>query len=287
MEQKNYKKVEQSYELRTTSYELIKNITMKKVIILLSFILLLPFTAKSQVSVMDDVELPDRFIGLTGGVGLVSYTGSFLLFGNEVDCEPYNFKANTEFWTKFQTNLLFGLRAEWKISKHFDFYTSLLYEDRSAKFAPSYHEQREYISNERPFELVNFKQELNAKINMLSITPMIKYRPFKFDFGILVGPSLAFIFLDELDGKESILAPADIVYTTTSQRERTIYLGKIEPKNYFLLDLKFGLSCGLMITKHIKFSPEVFYVYPLTKVSSEGDWKISSIQFLGSLSFKF
>jgi hypothetical protein len=283
MEQKNYKKVEQSYELRTTSYKLIKNVTMKKIIILLGFILLVPFTAKSQVSVMDEPDLPNRFIGLTGGVGLVSYTGSFLLLGNEVDCEPYNFKTNTE----FQTNLLFGLRAEWKISKHFDFYTSLLYEDRFAKFDPLDYQQPEYISDERPFELVNFKQELNVKINVLSITPMIKYRPFKFDFAILVGPSVAFIFLDELDGNESILAPADIVYATTSERERIIYSGKIEPKNSFLLDLKFGLSCGFMLTKHIKFSPEVFYVYPLTQVSSEGDWKISSIQFLGSLSFRF
>ena len=261
---------------------------MKKIIILLSFILLLPFTAKSQVSVMDDIELPDRFIGFTGGVGLVSYTGSFLLFGAQVDCEPYNFKTNTEFWTKFQTNLLFGLRAEWKISKHFDFYTSILYEDRSAKFAPLYYEQREYISDERPLEFVSLEQELNAKINILGITPMIKYRPFKFDFAILVGPSFAFILLDELDSKERITQPADFVYDPiTGRKESTIYLGKIEPKNSFLLDLRFGLSCGFMLTKYIKFSPEIFYVYPLTKVSSEGDWKISSIQFLGSLSFRF
>jgi hypothetical protein len=255
---------------------------MKKIIIFSCFILLVPFTAKSQKSVMDEYAF-DRFIGVTTGVGLVYYTGSFLLFGDEVDCELYHFQTNTE----FQTNFLFGLRGELKISKHFDIYVSLLYEDRSAKFDPLDYALYEYISDEKPFELTSFKQELDAKINIFSINPMMKYRPFDFDFGILVGPSFAYIVSDELDSKEWILEPADFIYKESGERERTIYSGKIAPKNSFLFDLKLGLNCGLMITKQIKLSPEVFYVYPLTKVSSEGDWKISSIQFLLSLSYRF
>jgi hypothetical protein len=239
--------------------------------------------AKGQKSVMDESYILNRFIGVTAGVGLVSYTGSFLLFGDEVDCDPYNFKTNTE----FQTNFLFGLRAGWEISRHFDFCVSLLYKDRSAKFDPLDYAQPEYISDERPFELVNVKHDLNVKINMLSISPMIKYRPFYFDFGILVGTSFAFLILDELDSKKWITQPADVVYKKTGESQRSIYFGEIESKNSLMVDLKFGLSCGFIFEEQIKLSPEVFYVYPLTKVCSEDNWKISSIQFLVNLLYEF
>jgi hypothetical protein len=254
---------------------------MKKIIILLSFILLVPFTAKGQVSVMDERYFLNRFIGLTVGVG--SYSGSISFYADQVDCEPYNFKTNNE----FQTKLLFGLKTEWKISKHFDFYASLLYEDRSAKFAPRDFTEPVYVNDERAFELTSFSQRLDGKVNILGITPMIKYKPFKFDFGILVGPSFAYIVSDELDAKELILEPEESVFVETGGKERTIYSGKIESKNSFLLDLKFGLSCGFMLTKNIKLSPEIFYVLPLTEASSEDDWKISSIQFLVSISYGF
>jgi hypothetical protein len=275
------------------SYELIKKISMKKIIILLSFILLVTFTAKSQISILDETQLPvikeketvslNHFIGLTGGGGLVSYTGSFLLFGNEVDCDPYNFKTNTE----FQKNLLFGLRTEWKISRHFGFYASLLYEDRSAKFDPLDKNEPVYLDDEKYREPARFNQQLDGKINIFSVSPMVKYKPFDFDIGILVGPSFAYIVLDELDAKESILEPEELAFTENDGKERTIYSGKIESKNSFLLDLKFGLSCGFMITKKIKLSPEIFYVLPLTEASSEDDWKISFIQFLIGLSYGF
>ena len=262
----------------------INNTSMTKLIIISCFILLFPFIAKSQKSsIMDEKYSFDNFIGITSGVGLVSYTGSFLLFSGEVDCNPYNFKTNN----KLQTNFLFGLKAELKISKHFDIFASLLYEDRSAKFdildCPLY----VYVSEERPFELANFKQDLNAKINVFSISPMLKYRPFDCDVGILVGPSFAFMISDKLDSKEWITQPTELVYKESAKKERTIYSGNIEPKNSLFIDLKFGLSYGFMLTKQIKLSPEIFYVLPLTKVSSEDDWKISSIQFLVSCSYGF
>ena len=257
------------------------NMTMKKLAILLCFILLVPLTAKSQISVMDREYFPTSFIGLTAGIGLTSYSGSVSFYGNQVDCDPYTFDANSE----FQVNFLFGLRAEWKIAKQFDLYASLLYEDRSAKFDPFNYQGYVYVSDQKPLEPATLGQELDAKINILSITPMIKYRPFDFDFGILIGPSFALIISDELDSRESIIQPSELVFKPTGGKERTIYSGEIESKNSLLIDLKFGLSYGIMLAERIKLSPEVFYVLPLMNVTSEDDWKISSIQFLLSLSY--
>ena len=256
---------------------------MKKIIVLLSLILLISFTAKGQESVMDGSIIFNRFIGVTTGIGLTSYTGSTSFFNDRGDCDPYSFNSKSG----FETNFLFGLKAEFKISRSFDFYASLLYEGRSAKFNPQEYTEPVYVSEAKPLELASFKQSLDAKVNVFSINPMIKYKPFRFDFGILVGPSVAFIVSDKLDAKELILEPAELFFQENSRKERTIYSGEIESKNTLLIDLKIGLSYGFMLMEGIKLSSEIFYVLPLTKVNSVDNWKISSIQFLVSCSYGF
>jgi hypothetical protein len=259
------------------------NLSMKKVVKLLSFILLFTFTAKSQELVIDERYFFNNFVGITVGIGLTSYTGSVAFHADQVDCEPYRFDSKRG----IETNSLFGLKAELKISRYFDFYASFFYEGRSADFAPQDYTEHVYVSDTKPFELASFRESLAANVSIFSITPMIKYKPFKFDLGFLVGPSFAFMISDELDAKESVTEPAELFFEDNGRRERTIYLGEIESKNSLLLDLKFGLGYGFMLTKQIKFSPEIFYILPLTKVSSEGDWKISSIHFLVSFSYGF
>ena len=277
MEQKNYENVEQIYEL-------IKNLIMKKVVKLLGFILLVTFTAKGQEVVMDQMYFFNNFVGVTAGIGLTSYTGSVSFYADKVDsCVPYSFNSKSG----FETNVLFGLRAELKLHRYWYLYASLLYEERSAKFAPQDYTEHVYVSDAHPFELASFKQELSAKVNIFSITPMIKYRPFNFDFGIFLGPSFAFMVSDELSVKESITEPTELFFGDNGKRERTVYSGEIESKNTFLFDLKGGFGYGRMIAEQIKLSAEIFYVLPLTKVKSGDDWKISSIQFLVSCSYGF
>ena len=255
------------------------NMIMKKIILL--FIFLVPITAKAQLSVMDR-EYSMDFIGLTGGIGLVSYNGTLSFFSDQVDCEPYNFSANSG----SQANVLFGLRAEYKISKQFYLYGSLLYEDRSSKFDPINCPGFVYVDDSKPFEAANLNQELETKINVFSISPMIRYKPFNFDLGFVIGPSFALIISDELNAMESIIQPEELYYTN-GEKKRVIHSGKIESKNTLLVDLKFGLSYGYMLTEQVKLSPEIFYVLPLTNITAEGDWKISSIQILLSLSYGF
>jgi hypothetical protein len=261
---------------------------MKKIIILLGFILLFTFTAKSQELVMDEKYLLNNFVGVIAGIGLTSYTGSVSFYADRVDCEPYGFSSKSG----IETNFVFGLKAEFNISRRFDFYASFLYEGRSAKFAPQDYTERVYVSDTKPFELASFRQSLAANISAFSMTPMIKWKPlikykhFK-DFGILLGPSFAFMTSDELEAKEQIIEPTELFFEGDGRRDRTIYLGEIESKNSLFIDLKFGLNYGFMITEQIKLVPEIFYVLPLTKVSSEGDWKISSIQILVNCSYGF
>jgi len=278
-------KINKSVEtnLPATSYVLRAKMLRATSYVLLA-ILLVPFTAKSQVSVMDEGDFFDYFIGVTAGIGLTSYTGSVSFYADQAeDCDPYHFNSKSG----FETNFLFGLQAEWRIAKRFDLYASLLYENRSAKFDPQDYKEYVYVSDAKPFELGSFNRSLDAKINIFSITPMIKYRPFDFDLGILVGPSFAYIVSDELHAKELILEPKELYFSEIGGRERTIYSGQIKSKRSRLVDLKLGLSYEVMLTKRAKLSPEIFYVLPLTQVNYIDDWKITSIQFLVSLSYRF
>ena len=261
---------------------------MQKLILVLYLSLLVTFTAKSQLSIMDDEYTHNCFIGITGGIGLTSYSGLFVLFGDRVDCEPYTFKSKSG----FNSNVLFGLRTELRISKKFDVYALLLYEERTAKFEPIDYSgpvsQGIDKPMDAPLETLYLKQILDIKnINIFSISPMVKYKPFDFDFGILFGPSCAFMVSDDIYSEEFILSPEDFYFKETGKRERDIYSGEIESKNALVIDLKFGLSYGIMLTEKIKLSPEIFYAYPLMNTASEDDWKISSIQFLLNLSYGF
>jgi len=256
---------------------------MKKVVVVLSLVLLFTITAKSQESMMDESFLLKNFFGVTLGVGLTSYSGSVSFYADRVDCEPYEFSSKSG----SDINFLFGVTAERRLSRFFNLYLSVLYESRSAGFGSLNYDERVYVSDERPFEPGSFRQDLDATINLVSITPMLKWKPFRFDLGILAGPSVAFMMSDELLAKEKILEPSDLFYQEVGRRERTVYSGEIESKNSLLIDLKFGLSYGYMIADNIKLSAEGFYMLPITKVNSEDDWKISAIQLMLNLSYGF
>jgi len=71
----------------------------------------------------------------------------------------------------------------------------------------------------------------------------------------------------------------------TRSKSRTVLIEKIPSKSSVLLDIKTGLSYGLPINSYFKITPEVFYFYPLIKVSSSTDWKISGLQVFLSFSY--
>jgi len=251
--------------------------------------LLVPFTAKGQENIMDETFLYSTFLGVTTGVGLTSYTGAVSFYADRVDCEPYRFDSQSS----SELNFLFGFKFESRMSRYLDISLSLLYESRSGGFEPLNYTEHVYVSDTKPRELASFRQDLNASLSILSINPMLKFNPRRMgkvnlgDFSILVGATIAFMASDEIEATETILEPSDLFYQNAKSKERTIYTGEIASKNSLLFDLKFGLGYGFMITDRIKLSPEVFYMIPLTKVNTENDWKISTIQATVSLSYGF
>ncbi len=76
---------------------------------------------------------------------------------------------------------------------------------------------------------------------------------------------------------EEILSPSGVVYPETHTTEKTIGSGEIQ-----LLNSTFGalgsIGYPLPLSHDITFAPEVRYSYPFTKVRSDFNWKIASLE---------
>jgi hypothetical protein len=258
---------------------IILNIIMPKLrLVFLLLVLLIPLTSRGQISVMDREYYPDLYIGVIGGYGLNTYKGTYLTFENTNECGKFTDGDGS--------GLLIGIKAEYKLSRRFNFYTSLVFEDRSGDFNSSSATAPVFITDDQPLQTATLEQKLKVKLNFMTLSPLIKYKPFEFDLGILLGPAVNFIMSDEITHTENITAPQELYYLNHT-KSRTVLSGKIESKNSILLDLKAGISYGFQLEDDLKLSPEVFYTLPLMKVSSasDSDWKISGLQFLVSFSY--
>ena len=255
---------------------IINNRHMPKLRLVIMLALILPFISNAQISVLDREYFPDLYIGVLGGYGMDNYTGTFSTFEGSNECGKFTDGDGS--------GLLFGIKLEYKLSRRFDLYGSFVYEDRSGDFNSSSITAPVFVNDNLPPMNASLDQNLQVKINFFTFSPLIKYKPFDFDLGILFGPALDFIIKDEITHSENITAPAELYFLNKS-KTRTVISGAIDSKNSLLLDLKTGLSLGIPLDENFKVTPEIFYTLPLMKVSSNGDWKISRLQMVLSFSY--
>lgn len=250
------------------------NMSKIKFLFLLIFI---PLISRGQISVLDREYFPDMYLGIIGGYGLNTYKGTFSTYENKNECGKFTDGDGK--------GLLFGLKMEYNLTRRINLYLSFLYEDRGGDFNSSQISALVFIDDVNLVTDAILEQKLKSKINSFSINPMIKYKPFDFDFGLLIGPSINLITLDEITQTENILSPNELFFLKTHSKSRTVLTEKIESKNSILLDIKGGIAYGIPINSYFKITPEVYYYYPLVKVSSTSDWKISGLQFFLSFTY--
>lgn len=255
---------------------IILNKIMYKLRILLVLALLFPLTSRGQISVLDREYFPDLYIGVMGGYGLNTYKGTFSTFENSTECGKFTDGDGS--------GVLFGIKAEYNLSRKFVLYASLVYEDRSGKFNTSSITAPVFIADDKPLATATLEQKLEVDLNYFSISPLIKYKPFDVDLGILLGPSINFVVKDGITHTENILSPQDLFFTNLS-KTRTVVSGKITSKNSVLVDIKTGVSFGIPVNNDFKITPEIFYTFPLMKLTSDSDWKISGLQFVLCFSY--
>lgn len=242
---------------------------------LLVLVLLFPLTSRGQISVLDREYFPDLYIGVMGGVGFNTYKGTFSTFENSNECGKFTDGKGSGF--------LLGAKAEYKLSHKFNLYGSIVYEDRSGDFNSSSITAPVFIADDKPLQTATLEQRLQVNLDYMAISPLIKYKPFEFDLGILFGPSFDFIIHNEMTHTENIIDPPGL-YFLDGTKTRQVLSNKIPSKNSFLIDLKAGISYGIPVDDFL-LSPEIFYCLPLIKVTSDSNWKISGLQLFLSFSY--
>ena len=261
--------------IRNDSLIILNKIMPKLRLVFLLLVLLIPLTSRGQISVMDREYYPDLYIGVIGGYGLNTYKGTYTTFESTNECGKFTDGDGS--------GILFGVKAEYILSHRFNLYGSMVYEDRSGDFNASSQKAPVFMGDNLPLQTATLEQQLKVNLVYLSISPLIKYKPFDIDLGILLGPSFNFIIHDEITQTENIIAPQTLYYLNGS-KSRQVISGKISSKNSLLIDLKAGISYGFIVDEY-KISPEIFYSLPMMKVTSDSDWKISGLQFLVSFSY--
>jgi len=237
----------------------------------------IPLISRGQTSVLDREYFPDFYIGIIAGYSMHTYKGTISTYEKSNECGTFTDGDGK--------GLIFGLKMEYNLTRKLNLLFSLLYEDRGGNFNSSIVTAPVFVDDNTLVKNASLEEKLESKINTFSLNPMIKFKPFDVDFGIIFGPSISFITSDEITHNESILSPNELYFLKTRSKTRTVLTDKINSKSSMLLDLKTGLSYGIPINGYFKITPEIFYFYPLIKVSSNSDWKISGLQVFLSFSY--
>jgi len=132
-------------------------------------------------------------------------------------------------------------------------------------------------------QTVPFTEQASVKLTYIAFTPTIRYYILTDRLFAEVGPSFGFLLSSNLNATEQVSQSG---YTfTDGSTERQIQNGSITNGSTFNMSLFGGIGYTFQLKGRLAFSPEVFFMLPLTSVQDGSNWKIMSYQVTGTLSW--
>ncbi|MBL0175343.1 MAG: outer membrane beta-barrel protein [Ignavibacteria bacterium] len=216
-------------------------------------------------------------VGPYGGIDYNMHKGTFSTTENGQSC--CTFEEGTGI------GLVAGLKAFIPLTDNLDFSPRLLYENRGGDFTALL--QRYPIrGRNNAVEFADLENTLDITLHTFTIDVFASYRFTSFGMYVTAGPSMSFLFGDDYIQTETILGPPGVVYidgTTTKQ----MFSGTLDITESMLFAVRGGLGVIFPVSDNIRLNPEVLYSFPLTKLSKDGDWKVSSVQATIGVLFAF
>jgi|GEM_PF-2200283 len=178
----------------------------------------------------------------------------------------YGFFAGTEYVFE---DAIFGINYSADIL--------LFYHNLSAKYAIE--EKLANIITGNDYVEAYSEHSLDAKINSIMIEPGLNIYPIiNIPFGIRFGLKLGILSGMTFTQEENILSPDWITYKETGTKTKYHYEGEIPNASKIYSAISVGLKYDLIKSGSFSFSPIITFNYGLTNVTSDLDWKISTIQ---------
>lgn len=248
---------------------------MKRFLILLTILALTPGLSGFSQNLATDTLRP-RYGGFAG-YGLNLHSANFSRLPGVDNCCPL-------FETGSGSGLSIGALIEYPLGDYF------LIGARAGYFSKS-----GLLSKEQDLPIMidlqdatgTVEHSVDAGLATLSLQPELSYRIIKYGY-IRLGARAGIYMQKSYDQKEEIVSPSNRgVFADTRQRTRNVKSGDIEEVSSMDLSIVAGFGYELPLNKKgtLILSPEVYYVHGLTDVTTETEWKVSSLT--GGISIKY
>ena len=208
-------------------------------------------------------------IGLYGGIISNSHTGEFTLSEDGLVCCQFDGGNGIGPTVALRGEYFPNRKGTWGIGAR------IAWEDQSAEFESGVEQLLIFGENNRP-EQADFQNQLDASLSGISFSPLFMFKLIDLDLYISAGPSITYFASPSFDKTEQILGPSGVTYLdgTTELSLPDIPVNNIESTYFSVMG---GLDLRYPLSDNLSLGSEVFYRFPLTKISTDEDWKVSNL----------
>ncbi|MAT39207.1 MAG: hypothetical protein CL946_06355 [Ectothiorhodospiraceae bacterium] len=216
------------------------------------------------------------FLGIIAGVNINQHEGDFITRS----CERRFFEASG-------TGIHVGLQLEHMLEPYLGVAVKVLYNSFDADgvtFAPKVPtkvvDEATGTESELPLDL---EYTSNVTLGYVTVNPVLELFPIGglYLFG---GPAVGLRVTSTYDCFARIVEPGFVFVSTgteTAENEQGVI--DVPSAEGIRLDVRGGIGCNLRLGKKVTFAPEVSYIFPLTLISDDDDWKANAISAVAVL----
>lgn len=212
------------------------------------------------------------WLGFRGGASLNSHYGNFNGLTGTARCGTFTNGDGTGFYL--------GHFVDWQWNDWFALHPTISYSTlHGALKAPD-----GFISALPPDYntpvTIRTEHTLETKFSFLSLDLLGRFTPFPIPISLYGGVSFGAVFNKSYEQDEQIIDPPDVQFTLAKKSS-----GDIPRASVFRAAFTTGISIDIPLAPSLSIAPEALYHIPLTNVTVDRDWKISSLHLGIQLKF--
>jgi|GEM_PF-1090700 len=209
-------------------------------------------------------------VGLFGGPTFNSHTGQFTVTENGIVCCVFDGGSGI--------GIVGGAKAFIPFGDAFGVSPRISYEDRSGTYTQET-EAFSFLGANNQVETLRFHDELGMNLPSVTIDALATYTFTSFGLYAALGPSAGILVGKDYTKTETIPGPNGVTFKNSGGTSVTINSGNLGTANTLQLGARGGLGAAFPIAGGaVTLNPEVLYTFPLTKVSSVDEVKVSGLQ---------
>lgn len=216
------------------------------------------------------------------------FVSGFVGFNNNMNLGDFNAKCDCEFDGKFgiaKFGLAFGGDVTYVFSREWGVMTKVYYDDKHTN------ETLERDVNE-PIDVgsqviirpVRHEEKVKVTLAYAALGLFMRYQPRLERWYVFAGSTIGKNVSNKIEQTSTILTP-DLTFRDGTT-ERIVSQDPIDGRNNIRAEGLIGAGYDFMMSPRVFLSPEVHVAYPITKISTDDNWKVLSIRFTVGLKYE-